>query len=617
MTSLFTSWLMSKDMEMSCDESVMKNNDSDIRESYSKSLFSLSAKQSGLLSPLAFGESNVKSRIKNVLNYKRPTFWISSVVLIAVIVLAVSLISNAVNRDVPTIYIHTENGQSAEAIIGSYGWDFGYKKEQADSPTPTNFRYAPENTIAVYKGQQLILSNQRLNKDKRFPFTLAEISYWDADMSESNLNPDSFTFHNGDLYINAPEEIEEYIFGLHLNYERGNVIYGFKVTVINEVPMKGLELYVWKNKEVTGNNDIYYTLMLGTNRNKVESEIYDLNSAVNSIDKLNEMLVKYNVETELFIYQMNTSDFTNAEMQAISDNLKFPNGNGSKVIGLWQKTTTSEETVSDELSSKINENLEMIMSSPRTSSNPQNYINAHQAEYESILKSGEEALNYLLLQFETGDNDNLRGQIMMGLCKEILGDRNNISDESLSPQAWFNSLSIRKESELPDFVYDGNDPIEKLVYDTEVAQNSNFKRGGFIIIASKIFESYEEGKKLKVFVTTYSSTYRLYDKVLSEVSGSVVPATIIYTKNVDGSYFLDEYKQAMDGSEFAKSIKGYCTMPVSAKKIDGLADKILDHYGNYDDIIILERENLIKHLKANHQTGIKLNSRTGETIPLT
>jgi beta-lactamase regulating signal transducer with metallopeptidase domain len=51
-------FLMVKDMEMSCDESVMKESGYDIRTRYSNSLLNLSVKQSRLLSPLAFGESN-------------------------------------------------------------------------------------------------------------------------------------------------------------------------------------------------------------------------------------------------------------------------------------------------------------------------------------------------------------------------------------------------------------------------------------------------------------------------------------------------------------------------------------------------------------------------------
>lgn len=87
-------YLMEKDMEMSCDESVMKQTKGDIRASYSNSLLSLSMKQSGFLNPLAFGESNVKSRIKNVLNYKKPRFWIIAVAVIVVVAVSIGLLAN-------------------------------------------------------------------------------------------------------------------------------------------------------------------------------------------------------------------------------------------------------------------------------------------------------------------------------------------------------------------------------------------------------------------------------------------------------------------------------------------------------------------------------------------
>ncbi|MGE5677499.1 MAG: M56 family metallopeptidase, partial [Pseudomonadota bacterium] len=82
----FSYYLAMRDMELSCDESVLKRYGSDIRRDYSNSLLSLSAKQSGMISPLAFGENGVKGRIKNVLNYKKPAVWVSILAIIAVIV---------------------------------------------------------------------------------------------------------------------------------------------------------------------------------------------------------------------------------------------------------------------------------------------------------------------------------------------------------------------------------------------------------------------------------------------------------------------------------------------------------------------------------------------------
>jgi len=78
--------LMSRDMEMSCDESVLRRLGDNAKGGYAGSLLSMSVRRISFLTanPLAFGESHVKARIKNVLSYRKPVFW---VVIVAVLVL--------------------------------------------------------------------------------------------------------------------------------------------------------------------------------------------------------------------------------------------------------------------------------------------------------------------------------------------------------------------------------------------------------------------------------------------------------------------------------------------------------------------------------------------------
>ena len=88
-------YLMGKDMELSCDESVIKEMGHEIKGDYSNSLLSLSVGKRIIGgSPIAFGESNTKGRIKNILNYKKPKFWVTVGAVIVVIVLGVGLLSN-------------------------------------------------------------------------------------------------------------------------------------------------------------------------------------------------------------------------------------------------------------------------------------------------------------------------------------------------------------------------------------------------------------------------------------------------------------------------------------------------------------------------------------------
>lgn len=71
--------LLSKDMEMSCDKTVLKSFDQDIKEEYSRSLLQFASGCKYLSVPLAFGENGVKSQIANVLRFKKKGLWISAV----------------------------------------------------------------------------------------------------------------------------------------------------------------------------------------------------------------------------------------------------------------------------------------------------------------------------------------------------------------------------------------------------------------------------------------------------------------------------------------------------------------------------------------------------------
>lgn len=93
-------FLLGKDMEMSCDERVLKDFGSGIKKEYSSSLLSMaSGRQFIGGSPLAFGEGSAKSRIKNILSYKKPVFWILLVALLAVASVTVALLANPKSFD--------------------------------------------------------------------------------------------------------------------------------------------------------------------------------------------------------------------------------------------------------------------------------------------------------------------------------------------------------------------------------------------------------------------------------------------------------------------------------------------------------------------------------------
>jgi len=87
--------LSGKDMEMSCDEAVVRKLGTQIRADYTASLLSLATGKRIIAGmPLAFGEGNTKGRIRNLAKWKKPAFWVVLVAVIACIVLAVCLLTN-------------------------------------------------------------------------------------------------------------------------------------------------------------------------------------------------------------------------------------------------------------------------------------------------------------------------------------------------------------------------------------------------------------------------------------------------------------------------------------------------------------------------------------------
>ena len=87
--------MLCKDIEMACDERVVQFMELEERKSYSAALLSCSSKQLHFsANPVAFGEVSVKQRILSVLNYKKPSFWISLLGVVAFFFVAVCLVTS-------------------------------------------------------------------------------------------------------------------------------------------------------------------------------------------------------------------------------------------------------------------------------------------------------------------------------------------------------------------------------------------------------------------------------------------------------------------------------------------------------------------------------------------
>jgi len=108
--------LLCRDIEMACDERVIKEYDDVQRADYSEALLDCSVKRKMITAcPLAFGEVSVKERIKSVLHYKKPAFWIVVLAVIACVVTAACFLTNPLTVRNPWV---REYVVGAEGILG-------------------------------------------------------------------------------------------------------------------------------------------------------------------------------------------------------------------------------------------------------------------------------------------------------------------------------------------------------------------------------------------------------------------------------------------------------------------------------------------------------------------
>lgn len=87
--------LLCRDIELACDEKVIKDMSLDSKKLYSEVLINCSMQRRLIVAcPLAFGEVGVKERIKTVLNYKKPAFWIVIVALVVCVAVGACFLTN-------------------------------------------------------------------------------------------------------------------------------------------------------------------------------------------------------------------------------------------------------------------------------------------------------------------------------------------------------------------------------------------------------------------------------------------------------------------------------------------------------------------------------------------
>ena len=132
--------LLCRDIELACDERVIRTMDESAVKTYSTVLLACSMPRKAVITcPLAFGEIGVKERVRNALHYKKPAFWVVAASVAVCVVVAVCFLTSP-----PT-------DTDAAGLVGFHREQVTYADvTDASGAQPSNVQLTAEETDAVY-----------------------------------------------------------------------------------------------------------------------------------------------------------------------------------------------------------------------------------------------------------------------------------------------------------------------------------------------------------------------------------------------------------------------------------------------------------------------------------
>lgn len=174
--------LLCRDIEMACDEKVIRDMTAQEKKQYTEVLLRCSIRRSTIAAcPLAFGEVGVKDRVKSVLNYRKPAFWLVLAAIIVCIAAAVCFLTDPVGMSLANQW--NINESEITGVVLTAGEQVSAFPEQADI----------DRVMAFLKKAEIeslpISQNRSEDRPKDFSIRLhngyRELVFWfDSDFSD-------------------------------------------------------------------------------------------------------------------------------------------------------------------------------------------------------------------------------------------------------------------------------------------------------------------------------------------------------------------------------------------------------------------------------------------------
>lgn len=349
-------FFLCRDMEAACDEAVIRGFSREERQGYAEALLRLSVAVPALHGcPLAFGEVGVKGRIKRVINYKKPGFWIVTAAVLAAIVVAVCFLTSPAAEKTSEITLPpAENADTVQP----------QPQEQPEAPvvaeeieeTQETQETEPESdpleaavTAAIFQRSEPVFENTTVRTAAFQCFDQQELAF-DSDPPQ----PNQLTLYGNALYLGF--SVED---GILHQTEGSNI----PVAITFSCEEEGYELVeYWQPGDGT--------------------------------DYAPDIRAKFPAEA--------------AEL-ALGDQPYL-----LQQFQLCYAQAVEESGVDPDVA--IEAYLQELASEPSTSSNPQDYLEANPVAYRELTYYGAYTVAYCTAQ---GDRSDLMGQLMQILLDEL------------------------------------------------------------------------------------------------------------------------------------------------------------------------------------------------------
>lgn len=373
-----------KDIEHACDEYVLKQMGQEHKTNYASALLhcSTSGKRLGFCQ-VSFGETSVKQRVKSVLNYKKPGFWLIFMAVVGIIVLAVCFMTSP-----------KKNGENAGSVAGVYVGGECLYMNPLSSVFPYDENYS-ESTVGGADGPENVvvggaegLENVTTDAEE---FSRLQKALDNAILEYGICESKS---KNADTFFDC--EI--------LDWERGERMEGSQRISTVSIYAQVLHYHVEEDK-------------LFTEYGTIQSSGGHCSAKIDLEYKDGEYIcVDYWTPRDGSYLKKDIDEVFGAVSKELAENaldsqkyiLKQTQAIYMRIVGKYDLDT-------DKI---IEENLSKIMESPKGSSNPADYVSEHSIEYRELTYYGEYTLSYAKEQLAKGENG-LKEAILEMLVEDL------------------------------------------------------------------------------------------------------------------------------------------------------------------------------------------------------